>query len=95
MLTKKYFCQCEDAAVEVLKYDKLNLIALYILLNLSCEARMLANSRECISIEPLRSPEDYAIRIRAVSPYMGYIAWADVYESMGKTQEAEEVLTDL
>lgn len=46
-------------------------------------------------IKPISPAEDYAIRIKSVSEYMGYISWAEIYFSLGKKEEAEEVLIDL
>jgi hypothetical protein len=95
MLTKKYFEQCEQGALDVLKYDPNNLVALYILLLLSCEARVLKNTGKNILIESVSHAEDYAIRIKSVSEYLGYISWSEIYLSLDKKEEAEEVLVDL
>jgi hypothetical protein len=94
-LIKKYFFQAEQAAIEVLKHDKRNLIALYILLNLSCEAREMCSSEDMPNLEPSGPPEDYACRIKSLNPYLGYLAWAEVYHSLGKTQEEEDLILDL
>lgn len=44
---------------------------------------------------PSASPEDYAIRIKHLNQYLGYLAWVEVYESLGKLEDAEDVLIDL
>lgn len=89
-LMKSYYNASEDAALDVIEIEHNNLVALFILLNLSCKARAQLDD-----IQPLRPPEDYAIRIKDVSEYLGYIAWAEIYISLNKDEEAEEVLSDL
>jgi len=89
-LMKSYYNASEDAALDVIEIEHNNLVALFILLNLSCKARAQLDD-----IQPLRPPEDYAIRIKDVSEYLGYIAWAEIYISLDKDEEAEEVLSDL
>lgn len=53
------------------------------------------SSKNNINIKSVKPPEDYAIRIKAISEYLGYIAWSDIYASLNKNSEAEEVLMDL
>lgn len=65
------------------------------MLNLSCEARTQARSENGPNLEPVRPSENFACRIKEANEYLGYIAWSDVYMSINKPKEAEEVLIDL
>lgn len=76
----------------MLKHDSKNLLALYILLNLSWEAAEQSLEGED---SKLGQPEEYAWKIKSIHKYLGYIAWSDAYSAMGKNTEAEEVLIDL
>ena len=94
-MIRKYYFQAEEAAGNVLKVDKRNLIALYILLSLSCEARKMSNSESSPNITPSSPPEDYAVKIKNLNHYLGYLAWGEVYESLGQSEKHENLLVDL
>lgn len=55
----------------------------------------MTNSENMPDLTPVAPPEDYACRIKNHHQYLGYIAWSEVYESLGKHQEVEEILLDL
>ncbi|CAI2369054.1 unnamed protein product [Moneuplotes crassus] len=92
---EEYFKECENTCLKTLKYDQNNLTALYILLVLSCEARDRANKAKDICVSPEKPAEEYAVRIKEISDYLGYIAWSEIYICAGKVTDAEEVLEDL
>ena len=81
--------------MQVIKIEPENLLALYILLNLSWEAAIESRAEGGQDYEPSGKPEEYALKIKEIHKYLGYIAWSDAYAALGKAAEAEEVLVDL
>ena len=78
-----------------MRYDSQNLVALYILLLIGWESRKKANEIKKETFSPKKPAEEYAVQIKEISDYLGYIAWSEIYLSCGKDEDAEEVLSDL
>lgn len=83
--------KCQKYAIESLEANYYNLNAVFILLNLYLEARVLGE----FDFKPEFTAEDLAVWAKEVNEYKGYLAWAEIYIKRGDIKFAKEVLEEL
>jgi hypothetical protein len=73
--------------------DPKNINALFVLLNLSI---LLQKNQAYLQIEIKHCPEEYALKIKEMDNYLGYLAWAEIYLATKKTEKfGRNVLREL
>ena len=78
------FKKSEEALLKALKLERNNTAVTYALFVVTLAAEKEGNK---LRLVPKREAEEYALRLKKESQYMGYIAWAEVNLSREKKRE--------